>query len=154
MTTSKLFSFCALAALVLTGCESSTEPVVNDVPNVPSMWEGRPVQVLGTITVQSSDVIFLTWDSGNLIDGDIISLVVNDRVVLSEYELLGPGNKLELPVTFEFLGFNYVLLFAHNEGDVPPNTAALSVDDGVTVQELILRADLETNGAYNVRVLN
>lgn len=127
---------------------------MNDVPNVPSVCVGRPVQVSGTITVRSSDVTFLTWDSGNLIDGDIISLIVNGRVVLSEYELQGPGSKREVPVNLEFEGFNYVLLFAHNVGEVPPNTAALSVDDGLSVQDLVLSADLATNDAYNVIVVN
>jgi len=73
------------------------------------------------------------------VDGDIISLVVNGKTVLTQYELLGPEDKYQIPVTLEFEGYNYVMLFAHNEGEVPPNTAALSVDDGFSVQDLILQ---------------
>lgn len=139
---------CLALSLTLTGCDLFG-PEKNDEPNVPLTFNGRPVNVLGTITVQSKDITFFTWDSG-LIDGDIISLVVNGTTVLSNYELT--GNKFPVQVALEFEGYNYVMLFAHNEGDIPPNTAALSVDDGVIEQDLILSADLSTNGAYNVIV--
>jgi hypothetical protein len=118
-------------------------------PNVPSTYRGRSVNVQGTVTVSSKNVTFRVWDSG-VIDNDIITLVVNGDDVLSNYTLT--GTKRDISVTLDNKGYNYVLLFAHNEGDIPPNTAALSIDDGTTEQTLVLSADLSTNGAYNIIV--
>ncbi len=132
----------------LTGCDI-LEPQRNDEPIVPPSLNGRPVETLGTITVSSKTVTFLTWDSGR-IDGDVISLFVNGREILSRYELTATPRSI--PVTLDHNGYNYVALFAHNEGDIPPNTAALAVNDGVTEQQLVLSANLLTNGAYNIIV--
>lgn len=118
-------------------------------PNVPDTYSGRSVDVQGTVYVSSKNVTFRVWDSGQ-IDGDIITLVVNGNEVLSYYTLT--GTKRDISVTLDNNGYNYVLLYAHNEGSIPPNTAALSIDDGVTEQDLVLSANLTTNGAYNIVV--
>jgi hypothetical protein len=40
------------------------------------------------------------------------------------------------------IGDNYLLLYADDLGKNPPNTAALIIDDGHSVQEVVLNADL------------
>ena len=133
--------------------EEEPEEVVVQVPNMPSSYNGRAVNDLGTIEVGTKNVTFKVWDGGALVDGDIITLVVNGVKVVNQYELLGPSSKLSVPVTLNNLGYNYVLLYAHNEGTSPPNTASLSVVDGTgTVQNLVLSSNLQTNGAYNIIV--
>lgn len=121
----------------------------NDEPNVPDSYQGRPVDVQGTLYVNNKNVTFYVWDSG-MIDGDIISLTVNGKELITYFTLT--GSKKSVSATLN-KGYNYVLLYAHNEGDVSPNTAALSVDDGSGEQEITLSANLSTNAAYNV-VLN
>ncbi|MDE0553711.1 MAG: hypothetical protein OXI24_05825 [Candidatus Poribacteria bacterium] len=138
-----------LIAIFMFGCKKGG--IVNNEPNIPLEYRGRTVNVQGDIYVQSREITFRVWDHGQ-IDGDIISLVVNDRVVLDTFELRGPQAIREVVVTLEFGGYNYVMLFAHNEGFIPPNTVALAIDDGVTEQEIILEANLYTNGAYNLIV--
>lgn len=121
----------------------------NDEPNVPDSYKGRPVDVQGTLYVNNKNVTFYVWDSG-MIDGDIITLTVNGSELISYYTLT--GSKKSVSSTLN-KGYNYVLLYAHNEGSTPPNTAALSVNDGSGEQEITLSANLSTNAAYNV-VLN
>jgi hypothetical protein len=118
-------------------------------PNVPSSYSGRTVDVQGSLNVSSKNVTFKVWDSGT-IDDDIISLVVNGSTVLSNYTLT--GTKRSISVTLDNNGYNYVLLYAHNEGSIPPNTAALSIDDGTGEQDLVLSANLSSCGAYNIIV--
>lgn len=129
------------------------DPGAVDSPNVPTTFLGRCVEVQGSVAVTTRDVTLEVWD-GATIDGDIISLIVNGVTVLSEFELDGPPNKKAVPVRLANSGFNYVLLFAHNTGTLFPNTAALSVDDGVSVQQLVISANLTTNGAYHVTLGN
>lgn len=117
---------------------------------IPADYRGRPIDVAGTISVTSKTVTFKVWDSGT-IDGDIISLVVNGKVVLDNFTLT--ASKHTIPVTLDNTGYNYVLLYAHNEGTISPNTAALSVLDSTgTEQNLVLSANLQTNAAYNIIV--
>jgi hypothetical protein len=122
---------------------------INNEPNVPDTYNGRPVDVQGTLYVNNKNVTFYVWDSGS-IDGDIISLIVNGKELVSYYTLT--GSKKAVYATLN-KGYNYVLLYAHNEGNVSPNTAALSIDDGSGEQQIILSANLSTNAAYNI-VLN
>lgn len=159
---SKLFAqlrFLPIVLLLMLSTQSCTEDEDEEVVQVearqetsiiPTSYSGRPVTADGTITVESKSVTFNVWDSG-IIDGDIITLVVNGRIVLSEYSLL--GTKKSIAVTLDNLGYNYVLLYAHNEGTSPPNTAALSVTDSSgNVKNLVLSANLTSNSAYNIVV--
>jgi hypothetical protein len=122
----------------------------NTQPNVPTTIGGRPVETLGTITVRRPNVVMCVWDHAT-IDGDIITLYVNGTVLFASYTLT--GSKRCANVTLNALGYSYVALFAHNEGSIPPNTAALSINDGVSGDQTYeLRASLSTNGAYNILV--
>ena len=132
-----------------TSCNTPTTPN-NSAPNVPPVYQGRPVEVQGTLYVSSRDIEINVWDGGNFVDNDIITLVVNDKVVLSNYSLRGPAAKRAIQGQLDFEGYNYVLLYAHNEGRVRPNTASMSIDDGRSAQNLVINANLSTCGAYNV----
>lgn len=140
--------FAAACLLSAASCMEPTEPA-NNQPIVPTTLNGRPVEVQGTATVNSHIVTFNVWDSG-AIDGDIISLNVNGNWVLQQYTLT--GTKKPISVTLNKSGYSYVALFAHNEGSSPPNTAALSLNDGTSEQTLVLSANLTTNAAYNLVV--
>ncbi len=137
-------------AILMLGCGKDSP--VNNESNIPSEYRGRLVEDQGTITVQSREVTFRVWDHGRVVDGDIITLIVNDQVLLDTFELKGPDAKQQVAVTLEFTGYNYLLLFAHNVGSIPPNTVGLSIHDGMTEQSFELEANLSTNGAYNIVV--
>lgn len=139
---------CLVSALAFVGCGLFDEDTV-DSPNVPSTFNGRPVETQGTVYVNSKDVTFYVWDS-EIIDGDRISLIVDGDTILSDYTLT--GTKRAIAHKLDNKGYNYVLLYAHNVGSLPPNTAALSIDDGDKEQVLVLSADLQTNGAYSIFV--
>ena len=143
--------FVLLVTLFLNlSCSLLDKDTRQETSNIPATYGDRPVEVQGTINVSSKEVTFKTWDSGQ-IDGDIITLVVDGKVILSNYSLL--GTKKSIAVTLDNLGYNYVMLYAHNEGSISPNTAALSVTDKAgNEKELVLSANLSTNAAYNIVV--
>lgn len=134
-------------ALAAVGCAKDPTSPSHTQPYAPSTLNGRVVQVQGTVEVGSPNVTFRLWDSGT-VDGDIVSLNVNGQWVVQNYTLT--GTKKDFPVTLNRSGYSYVVLYAHNEGSIPPNTAALSINDGVSEKNIILSADLTTNGAYNI----
>jgi hypothetical protein len=106
---------------------------------------------LGEVNVANREIAISVWDHGT-IDGDIVTIYVNGNAVIAERVLEGPLNMFTVNTTLEFEGYNYMLLYAHNEGSISPNTASMSIDDGVTVNEFILEANLLTNGAVDLVV--
>lgn len=142
----------SLSLLFFSACEEDEEEkqVRVEEPNVPLTFEGRPVRIAGTTNLDSKTVTFKVWDSGT-IDGDIITLSVNGVKVLTNYTLT--ANKRSIDVTLDNFGYNHVLLFAHNEGSLPPNTAAISIVNANGVEKnLVLSANLTTCEARNLYV--
>jgi hypothetical protein len=142
-------SSCDLINSLIEKDDEEPEETGSTTPIVPATFAGRSVQVQGTAYVKNYNVTLRVWDSGT-IDGDIISLAVNGQWVIQNYTLT--GTKRDVPVTLNRSGYSYILLYAHNEGSIPPNTAAVSLWDGFSEQTLVLSANLQTNGAYNVVV--
>lgn len=99
------------------------------------------------INTYKKNVSISLWDSG-IIDGDIVSFYVNGVLKVSSLTLDGPDNKYTFNVTLDYDGYNYLVLFAHNEGTRTPNTSAVSVDG----QIVEMSSDLYTNGTLDVVV--
>lgn len=144
---------CFFLVFAFNSCEDSTSDYVSKYtvkeetePNAPSTYSSRPNEEQGEYHVTSRNVTFYVWDDGNLIDGDIISLIVNNNTVIDEYELKGPGEKKSVNVTLDNNGYNWVLLYAHNEGTSPPNTCAVTCDDGSSEQKFNISSRLDSNG--------
>jgi hypothetical protein len=74
----------------------------------------------------SDTCIIEIWDGG-VIDGDAVSVLLNDHAVLSNYTLAKEKKLLRLPLTKKT---NTVTIIAENEGINPPNTAQLVLHDG------------------------
>ena len=107
----------------------------------PENIEEHEIKVVdaAAIQVKSRKLRIKVWDH-NTIDGDVLSLKWGDTWLLSNYTLEGEAKVLE--VTLQ--GFEQRLtLFANNVGQVPPNTAMISVFDGVQTRRIELNADYE-----------
>ncbi|WP_157449731.1 hypothetical protein [Croceitalea dokdonensis] len=137
--------------ILITSCSTDDGPTRNDISIVPNTFLDRENEVLGEINVANREIAISVWDHGR-IDGDIVTIYVNGEALIAERLLEGPGDKFTVSTTLEFDGYNYILLYAHNEGSISPNTASMSIDDGVNVNEFILEANLLTNGAVDLIV--
>lgn len=112
---------------------------------IPQTTAGRQNVKQGCIETNSRTATISLWDHGQ-IDGDIVSFYVNGKKVVSEITLNGPSNKYTFDITLDNNGYNSVSLFAHNLGDLPPNTAAMSINGNQST----IQSTLETNGSYDV----
>jgi len=143
-------SFILILVIILNFIAGACEKMVTE-PNLPSSYDGRTVDDQGTLYVSNRNVILRAWDNGS-IDGDVITLVVNGSVVLSNYTLDGFANKKELDIKLDNNGYNYLLLFVNNEGSELSCTAALTIDDGTGEQDMVLTSDLSYSGAVSIYV--
>lgn len=117
------------------------------VPTPPVVaYEGRVVDTLTTIQAAKSRITLWLWDNAEY-DGDTVSVFVNGRPVLVGHELTRKRYKLKVDVV---PGENAVLMVAHNEGRVPPNTASAMVRAGKGRQRLLFTTSLQKNQVLRI----
>ncbi len=133
--------------------EEKNDPVpVNETPIAPPSTNGRPNKYLGCVEIANRNVDIEVWDHGT-IDGDIISLIVNresggEETILNRHELDGPSSSYTMQHSFAGNGYNYLTLYAHNEGSISPNTASISIDGN----DFTLSSNLNENGYVDIVV--
>lgn len=123
--------------------EKTQAPPDPKVYQMPKEWEGRrvlpPDPSISEMTFANGNLTIRVWDD-KIIDGDVVSIFVNDKCVVCNYEL--KANPKEVKMNFEKGSVVYVLLHAHNLGTIPPNTANVSVTDGVTQHKIELKSTM------------
>lgn len=125
--------------------------VVKDVVfsenNIPVSIKDRTVEKQSTLKVKTTEFEIAIRDMG-AVDGDIISLNLNGEWILNEYTVTKTAYKIKVKLNPNFTN-NFLILYAHNLGEISPNTAQVSlVIDGKKIN-LSLKSDLEKSGAIN-----
>ena len=138
---------------------AKTKPVERDSPEiiVPEVkkqntpigtpvidFEKRNSEILKTIEIDSATFKVDLYDNGE-IDGDIISLFYNGKLLLSKKTLS------EKPITLILDAgngktINELVMYAENLGLYPPNTALMIVTDGNKRYEVRISSDLKKSG--------
>ncbi|QHT71635.1 hypothetical protein GXP67_35685 [Rhodocytophaga rosea] len=127
-------------------------PVIVQTPappppkETPKQVAGRDLQVTHSVTVTKKKVIVKVWDH-QTVDGDRVSLNLNGKWVLENYTLDKKAHIMEIELN---PGKNIFVLHALNLGTIKPNTAAIIIDDGTNVNQIVLESTLETSGTIEV----
>ncbi|QHS59187.1 hypothetical protein [Chitinophaga agri] len=103
----------------------------------PAILLGRTVKYAKTITV-TGDTVRLFVNDAEKEDGDIISLNLNGEWIVKGLEVSKSGARIIVPLTHKK---NYLIMHAENLGSIPPNTAAMQINDGTKLHEIILNSD-------------
>ncbi len=117
-------------------------PEVNDKNEVTAI-NGRTVISTHEMTVKTSSIEIQVWDYGKE-DGDKISLFMDESQLLKKYKLTSKRKKI--PVSLK-PGQNKLIVFAHNLGKAPPNTASVIIFDGTNKKLLSLESSLGECGS-------
>lgn len=121
---------------------------VMEQQNKPYQQENqREVRVSRIVEVEKPTIRIKVWDSGT-VDGDIVTLFLNGKQILEKHRV--NKSKLSIPVTLAEDN-NFLILHAEDLGNIPPNTIAVSVDDGTKEQILVLSSDLKVSGAILIK---
>ncbi len=100
----------------------------------------------GTLEVKRRKLTISVWDH-NTIDGDIVSLKFGDEWILTDYTLTADKYMID----YTLVGFGQeLILYAHNVGMVPPNTASISIFDGVSTQRVSLESNMKSSEAIRI----
>jgi hypothetical protein len=92
-------------------------------------------------------VTLRVYDNG-VVDGDIVSVVYNDHVVIDQLSLTSRAYVIKIGVNKS--GNNPLIFHAHNLGLYPPNTAMLEILYGNKKEEILVSSDLSTSSGINL----
>lgn len=125
-------------------------PPPNKIINIPTENEytKRRNEIVNEIEVEADTIQVGIYDNGE-VDGDIISIFYNNKLILSSQKLTHKSIRLKLPVD-SLLSSNEISMFAENLGLIPPNTALMTIDDGKNKYELRLSSSLEKNATIRI----
>jgi hypothetical protein len=109
----------------------------------------REQDVAKLLEVENDELRLELYDNGQ-VDGDSISLLLNNRMVIEKSMLDIAAIKLNIRVDTS-LAYNELAMFAHNLGNFPPNSALLVLWDGKVRYEIFLNSDLNKTAILRFR---
>lgn len=134
--------------LALEGGNSSTSKAIvpdNDAKEVPDeKLADRGRNVLKKIGLSQPSFKVDLYDDGD-VDGDVVTVYYNGKPLLTNKKLTEKPLSLDLTAD-PSRNENELLIYAENEGDIPPNTALMIVTDGDNRNEVRITADSKKNG--------
>ena len=141
-----------------TQAQPLTAPVAAAPPADPVKVENKKIEesfakrkpiVNRVIEVESDSLRLSFYDNGE-IDGDSISVFVNNQIALSHQGLDARAFNLflRLDSTREI---NEVSMFAENLGRIPPNTALMVLTDGKNRYEVFMSSSLTENATIQIK---
>ena len=107
-------------------------------------YNDRSKNILKRINVSQPTFKVDLYDDGD-VDGDIVSVYYNGKQLLDNKKLTDKPLSFTLttdPAKTE----NELLIYAENEGDIPPNTALMIVTEGDNRTEVRITSDTKKNG--------
>jgi hypothetical protein len=117
-------------------------------PPAPAIaYRERSTDTVITLTTTRERITLELWDNAEY-DGDTISVLLSGVPVLIDFELTKRHHRLKLDLV---QGDNTVLVVAHNEGRVSPNTASSLVRAGNGRQQLLIKTGEKLNAVLVIR---
>ncbi len=126
----------------------SKPPVITKRPALLDLKIQRASKLVRTITTSADTVHIAVYDNGE-VDGDTVTVFVDNVVMLDRYRISDKPKFIDVPVK---AGQTIIIdLFANNLGSIPPNTALLIFTAGKKRYELHASYDLETNARILIK---
>ena len=112
------------------------------------VMEQRKANDYQVFNVKKRSVKLILWDNGE-VDNDSISVVLNGQYVLTNYRLTKDKKKLKIRLQN---GSNQLVVMAHNEGTIPPNTAQCKMIAGRKKWDFAISCGLKSNAGIEIVV--
>lgn len=121
-------------------------PVIQPAAEITS----RKTETIRSVDIMQDSIILSLYDNGE-IDGDTVSVVLNDKVIMPRQGLMSRAINKTIYLTPD-LGDSLVLvMYAENLGSIPPNTGLLVIRDGEQAIEIRFSGDYKKNSAIILR---
>jgi hypothetical protein len=111
----------------------------------------REIDLLNTFQFVEDSVMIKIYDNG-VIDGDVISLIINGIIVFDKVKLTAS------PLTYALKSSNssqfQIECYADNLGEIPPNTGLITISSATKTSEILFSSDLKKSAAIKVMLKN
>jgi hypothetical protein len=114
-----------------------------------NLFKERSKDVSRVLEVDNDTLRLELFDNGQ-IDGDSVSVFLNNRLLLDKSMLDISGLKLTIRIDTS-LAYDELAMFAHNLGNFPPNSALLVLYDGKKRYEIFLNSTLNSTATIRIR---
>ena len=112
----------------------------------PLSLQKRDVEVQKVITVRSKKINLSVWDNER-VDGDRVSLSLNGKWILRNYEIAKEKYSLDIELIKNQV--NELVFFAENLGEIPPNTTAINIKYEGYNKTHIMRSNMDKSASIN-----
>lgn len=122
------------------------EVITTEQPKI--TLEKRTNIIAEQIEVSSDSLRISFYDNGD-IDGDSISVLLNNRPILTHQGLTAEALNIYVKLD-STVAVNEITMYAENLGKYPPNTALMVVNDGTKRHEIYLSSSLTNNATVRL----
>ncbi|MFN4285819.1 MAG: hypothetical protein ACK4E8_07625 [Lacibacter sp.] len=127
----------------LPGTPIGTPPVITN-----PIITKRVTELQQTLTVYEDTITLSLYDNGE-IDGDTVSVFLNNEILVSKVGLSASAYKIQVPVARGQI--LQLTLYAENLGRIPPNTGLLVVYSGEQRYQIFFSSSLEKSAVILLR---
>jgi hypothetical protein len=113
----------------------------------------RKTEVIRTIEFKSDSLTLVLYDNG-IVDGDTVSVVLNDEVIIPKLGLTDQAYRKVIKIPPGLGDSIKLVIYAENLGSIPPNSSMLVVEEGSDRQQVGFEGDMKKSSAVILRRKN
>jgi len=110
----------------------------------------RKTEVIRTIDFKSDSLTLVLYDNG-IVDGDTVSVVLNNEVIIPKQGLSDKAFQKVIKIPPGLGDSLQLVIYAENLGSIPPNSGLLIIEDGSDRNEVSFEGDLKRSSAVILR---
>ena len=118
--------------------------------NIPSGINSRKIEILSNIYFKTDSLVLSLYDNGT-VDGDTVSVFLNDKKIISKEKLSTEAIKITVSVSDLHSDTLILVMYAENLGTIPPNTGLLIIQDGPDRYEIRFAGDMQKSSGVFLR---
>jgi hypothetical protein len=109
----------------------------------------RKTEVIRTIDFKSDSLTLVLYDNG-IVDGDTVSVVLNDEVIIPKQGLTEQAYRKVIKIPPGSGDSLQLVIYAENLGSIPPNSGLLIIEDGSQRYEVGFEGDMKKSSAVKL----
>ncbi|MBN9383041.1 MAG: hypothetical protein J0H74_19950 [Chitinophagaceae bacterium] len=110
----------------------------------------RKTEVISTIDLKSDSLTLVLYDNG-IVDGDTVSVMLNDEVIIPKQGLTDQAFRKVIKIPPGSGDSLQLVIYAENLGSIPPNSGLLIIEDGSERYEVGFKGDMTKSPAVILR---
>jgi len=109
----------------------------------------RKTEVIRTIDFESDSLTLVLYDNG-IVDGDTVSVVLNDEVIIPKLGLTEQAYRKVIKIPPGMGDSLQLVIYAENLGSIPPNSGLLIIEDGSDRHKVAFEGDMKKSAAVKL----